>query len=120
MKYSKNQWNEKLQEIMKMMEEDYPNGYELIITGFSAEIRSTLQTMCFINNEGMFKEKNMDKDINKTMRNVIASARIEGFEFTDEQITNLTNLIQQAEEGKITWRDAIDEIVRKYRKDSDE
>jgi hypothetical protein len=47
MKYSREEWDEKLQEIIKMMEEDYPNGYELVINSFSAEIRSNLTTMCF-------------------------------------------------------------------------
>ena len=56
------------------------------------------------------------KDISKAMQNAIASARLEGFEFTDEQIAYLADLVQQAEDGKITWREAIDEIVKKYRK----
>ena len=56
------------------------------------------------------------KDISKAMQNAIASARLEGFEFTDEQIAYLADLAQQAEDGKITWREAIDEIVKKYRK----
>ena len=56
------------------------------------------------------------KDISKAMQNAIASARLEGFEFTDEQIAYLTDLAQQAEDGKITWREAIDQIVKKYRK----
>ena len=60
------------------------------------------------------------KDISKAMQNAIASARLEGFEFTDEQIAYLTDLTQQAEDGKITWREAIDEIVKKYRRDNDE
>ena len=54
--------------------------------------------------------------MNKAMQNAIASARLEGFEFTDEQIVYLTDLAQQAEDGKITWREAIDQIVKKYRK----
>ena len=60
------------------------------------------------------------KDISKAMQNAIASARLEGFEFTDEQIAYLADLAQQAEDGKITWREAIDEIVKKYRRDNDE
>ena len=58
--------------------------------------------------------------MNKAMQNAVASARLEGFEFTDEQIAYLTDLAQQAEDGKITWREAIDEIVKKYRRDNDE
>ena len=64
----------------------------------------------------MGEEDNKIKDISKAMQNAIASARMEGFEFTDEQISYLTNLAQQAEDGKITWQEAIKIILKKFSK----
>lgn len=47
LKHSREEWNDILQKLMNMMEDDYPNNYELIVNSFSAEIRSNLTDMCF-------------------------------------------------------------------------
>lgn len=46
-KNSREDWNKPIQELIHMMNEDYPNGYELVITTAGAEIRSTLTDMVF-------------------------------------------------------------------------
>lgn len=46
-KNSREDWNKPIQELIRMMNEDYPNGYELVITTAGAEIRSTLTDMVF-------------------------------------------------------------------------
>ena len=52
----------------------------------------------------------------KAFNNAIASARMEGFDFTDEQLESLVNIIEQVDDGKMTWREAIDSLVQKYRR----
>ena len=52
----------------------------------------------------------------KAFNNAIASVRMEGFDFTDEQLEILANLIEQVDNGKMTWREAIDLLVEKYRR----
>lgn len=52
----------------------------------------------------------------KAFNNAIASVRMEGFDFTDEQLAALSDLIEQVDGGKITWREAIDSIIQKYRR----
>lgn len=52
----------------------------------------------------------------KAFNNAIASAKMEGFNFTDEQLKSLADIIEQVDDGKITWREAIDSLVLKYRK----
>lgn len=47
LKHSREEWNNILQKLMNMMEDDYPNNYELIVNSFSAEIRSNLTDMRF-------------------------------------------------------------------------
>ena len=53
----------------------------------------------------------------KAFNNAIASARIEGFDFTDEQLESLAAIIEQVDDGKMTWREAIDSLVDKYKKE---
>lgn len=53
----------------------------------------------------------------KAFNNAIASARMEGFDFTDEQLNDLADIIEQVDDGKMTWQEAIDLLVQKYRKD---
>lgn len=53
----------------------------------------------------------------KAFNNAIASARMEGFDFTDEQINDLADIIEQVDDGKMTWREAIDSLVDKYKKE---
>lgn len=58
----------------------------------------------------------MTNETKKAFNNAIASARMEGFDFTDEQIESLAELVEQVDDGKITWREAIDSLVKKYRR----
>lgn len=53
----------------------------------------------------------------KAFNNAIASARMEGFDFTDEQLNDLADIIEQVDDGKMTWREAIDSLVDKYKKE---
>lgn len=39
----------------------------------------------------------------KAFNNAIASARMEGFDFTDEQLESLVDIIEQVDNGKMTW-----------------
>lgn len=52
----------------------------------------------------------------KAFNNAIASARMEGFDFTDEQIDILTKLIERVDRGEITWNEAIKYLIKKYRR----
>ena len=52
----------------------------------------------------------------KAFNNAIASARMEGFDFTDEQLKSLADLIEQVDDGKMTWQEAIDSLVKNYRR----
>lgn len=58
----------------------------------------------------------MTDKIKKAFNNAIASVRMEGFDFTDEQIESLADIIEQVDDGKMTWREAIDSLVKKYRR----
>lgn len=53
----------------------------------------------------------------KAFNNAIASARMEGFDFTDEQLKSLVDIIEQVDDGKVTWQEAIDSLVQKYRRE---
>ena len=55
----------------------------------------------------------MTDETKKAFNNAIASARMEGFDFTDEQLNELAYFIEQVDDGKMTWREAIDSIVKK-------
>ena len=52
----------------------------------------------------------------KAFNNAIANARMEGFDFTDEQLESLADIIEQVDSGAITWQKAIDSLVQKYRR----
>ena len=52
----------------------------------------------------------------KAFNNAIASARMEGFDFTDEQLNELAYFIEQVYDKKMTWQEAIDSLVKKYRR----
>lgn len=52
----------------------------------------------------------------KAFNNAIASVRMEGFDFTDEQLESLADIIGQVDDGKMTWREVIDSLVQKYRR----
>lgn len=48
MKHFYEEFDEPIQKLIKLMEDDYPNDFELIINSTGAEIRSTLSTMNFL------------------------------------------------------------------------
>lgn len=50
-KYNYEQINEHLQWLMQMMDTEYPNNYELVVTGDYAEIRSTQTELNFLNKQ---------------------------------------------------------------------
>ena len=56
----------------------------------------------------------------KAFNNAIASAKMEGFNFTDEQLESLADLIEQVDNGKMSWREAINTITTKYRRMANE
>lgn len=58
----------------------------------------------------------MTDETKKAFNNAISSARMEGFDFTDDQLESLVDIIEQVDDGKVTWREAIDSLVLKYRK----
>ena len=58
----------------------------------------------------------MTDETKKAFNNAIASVRMEGFDFTDEQLESLADIIEQVDNGKMTWREAIDSLVKKYRR----
>lgn len=64
LKHSREEWNDILQKLMNMMEDDYPNNYELVVNSFSAEIRSNLTDMCFTR-ENILKPKPTNIGISK-------------------------------------------------------
>ena len=45
--------------------------------------------------------------MNEKMRNSLASAELEGFEFTAEQVAFLTDLAGRMDRGEITWDEAV-------------
>lgn len=65
LKRSREEWNDILQKLMNMMEDDYPNNYELIVNPFSAEIRSNLTDMCFTRENILKPSEPLAFDISK-------------------------------------------------------
>ena len=61
----------------------------------------------------------MTNETKKAFNNAIASARMEGFDFTDEQLKSLADLIEQVDSGAITWQEAIGSILQKYRRNDE-
>ena len=51
----------------------------------------------------------------KALNNALASARMEGFDFTDEQIDMLTKLIEKVDRNEITWSEAIKYLIERYK-----
>lgn len=58
----------------------------------------------------------MTEETKKAFNNAIASAKMEGFNFTDEQLDELAYFIEQVYDNKMTWQEAVDSLVQKYRK----
>jgi hypothetical protein len=53
----------------------------------------------------------------KAFNNAIASARMEGFDFTDEQLNDLADLIERLYDDKMTWQEAVNFLVQKHKKE---
>lgn len=58
----------------------------------------------------------MTEKTKKALNNAIASAKMEGFDFTDEQLKSLIDLIEQVDNGKMTGREAVNSIIKKHRR----
>ena len=58
----------------------------------------------------------MTDETKKAFNNAVASAKMEGFNFTDEQLDELAYFIEQVYDNKMTWREAVDLLVQKYRR----
>lgn len=56
MKHNYEEINEHIQWLIKFMQEEYPNDFELTINSISADIHSTLKTMSFLD-DNVMKEK---------------------------------------------------------------
>lgn len=52
----------------------------------------------------------------KAFNNALASTRMESFDFTDEQLNELAYFIEQVYDNKMTWQEAVDSLVKKYRR----
>lgn len=70
LKHSREEWNNILQKLMNMMEDDYPNNYELVVNSFSAEIRSNLTDMCFTRENSSKRSELIAFDISKLKEEV--------------------------------------------------
>lgn len=58
----------------------------------------------------------MTDETKKAFNNAIASAKMEGFNFTDEQLNELAYFIEQVYDNKMTWQEAVDSLVQKYKR----
>ncbi len=47
------EYNEPIQKLMKIMRDDYPNGFQLHINSFSAELINNQTVRCFTNEEAL-------------------------------------------------------------------
>lgn len=57
----------------------------------------------------------MTDKIKKALNNALASAKMEGLEFTNAQIDMLTKLIERVDRGEITWNEAIKYLIERYK-----
>jgi hypothetical protein len=65
--------NKPIQELIQIMRDDYPNGFELVITPIGAEIRSTLTTLVFSS-----VDDNIANDLQKQVNNFFEAIRKAG------------------------------------------
>lgn len=52
--------------------------------------------------------------VNDTMRNALASVQIEGYEFTDEQIQFISDLVRRIDGGEISWDEAVQIVKERH------
>lgn len=50
----------------------------------------------------------------KAFNNAIASARMEGYEFTDEQIQFISDLVRRIDNGEISWDEAVQIVKERH------
>lgn len=60
----------------------------------------------------------MTDETKKAFNNALASARMEGFDFTDEQLNELAYFIERVYDDKMTWQEAVDSLVKKFRRNN--
>lgn len=60
MKHSRETFNKPIQELIHIMQDDYPTNFELVITSSGAEIRSTMHDMVFTDDSYMAKLDNTE------------------------------------------------------------
>lgn len=81
MKHNYEEINEHIQWLIKFMQEEYPNDFELTINSIGADIHSTLITMSFLD-DNVMKEKDslpIDEDfILKNIKNALNYKTKEG------------------------------------------
>ncbi len=51
--YSYKEWNEPIQKLITLMHNEYPNGFELKINGFGAELVNNQMVHTYVNDEVM-------------------------------------------------------------------
>lgn len=52
--------------------------------------------------------------VNDKLRNALASVQIEGFEFTDEQIQFISDLVHRIDGGEISWDEAVQIVKERH------
>lgn len=51
--HSYEEYNEPIQKLIKIMRDDYPNGFEIRINGFSAELVNNQMVQCYVSEDAM-------------------------------------------------------------------
>lgn len=69
-KHDRQEWDDAIQKLINMMADDYPNGFELVITSFSAELRTNNTIMCFTKN-------NLLKDLHRKTADTVVNNNYE-------------------------------------------
>lgn len=69
------EYNEPIQKLIEIMQDDYPNGFELHINSFSAELINNQTVRCFTNEEALKRScdnamKNFFENINENTNKV--------------------------------------------------
>ena len=57
--------------------------------------------------------------VNDTLRNALASVQIEGYEFTDEQIQFISDLVRRIDGGEISWDEAVQIVKERHNERND-
>ena len=69
--HSYEEYQKPIQEIIKIMRDDYPNGFEMRINGFSAELVNNQMVQCYVSEEAMKECCCMtDLSVEQIMKNI--------------------------------------------------